>query len=114
MRRPLSVIVTLALIAGAISPVAAHARVREGTSGDVCPMMSHRPASTPCVGEPCPCHHGSDDSSVLPDGVRLGIPERTPAIAAPLSPWASQLTPTDSACAAGFPSSVFHPPHLRG
>ena len=75
-------------------------------------MMSHRPASTPCVGEPCPCHHGSD-SSVLPDVGGWASPSGHRRSPRP-QPWTSRATPSDLACAAGFPSSVFHPPHLAG
>ena len=112
MTRLVSILVAVVLLMGSVPPLAAHQRVPDGSPGEVCPMMSHQPSSVPCVGEPCPCHHGSD-SSVLPDGVRLGVPEQTPATTAPLSPSMSRSIPIDPAPAAGFPSRVFHPPDLR-
>ena len=111
MRRVLSALLVLALLAATASSVVAHERVRSGAAGDICPMMSHQPSAKPCIGEPCPCDHGSD-SSVLPDGVKLAAPEPASVLTAPLTAW-NAVNILDSTSADGFPSHIDHPPALR-
>ena len=76
MSRFTSIIVAVVLLMGSVSPIAAQQRVPDGSPGEVCPMMGHQLSSVPCIGEPCPCHHGGSDGSLLPDGVKLSVPEQ--------------------------------------
>lgn len=87
--------------------VPAHA---DEVTGALCPMMSHQPSETPCIGAPCLCHHNPDGSPIRDDG-RIGVPALTASIAVPHAPWAL-IAPNRTAGAVGFARLVYHPPDL--
>lgn len=111
MTRLIAAIVMLSLVVATASPAVAHEQVRNGRAAVVCPMTSHHQTATPGIAEPCPCHHGAD-SSVLPDGVKLAQPERPTSAIRPIEVWHVSVTPA-AASAAGYPSTIDHPPCSR-
>jgi hypothetical protein len=110
MTRLVSVLVMLALLVGAAAPLAAAALPETGMPVDICPMMDHTPQDEPCIGQPCPCHGNGSETSALPDGTRLALPEVESA--APLPATRANVAPSvQRNCQAGFRAAIDHPPH---
>lgn len=79
---------------------------------DICPMMDHTPQDEPCIGQPCPCHGNGSETSTLPDGTRLALPEAGTAAPLPSTRVSLALLPVPD-CEAGFRSAIDHPPNLH-
>ena len=110
MTRLVSVLVVMAMLVGAAAPLAAAARPGTGMPVDICPMMNHAPQDEACVGQPCPCHGDGADTSTLPDGTRLALPEAEAA--APLPAAGASISPVVVARGgAGFRAAIDHPPN---
>lgn len=87
--------------------VPAHA---DEVTGALCPMMSHQPSETPCIGAPCLCHHNPDGSPIRDDG-RIGVLVLTTSVAEPGTGWAS-VASSRPVGATGFARPIYHPPDL--
>lgn len=112
MTRLVSVFVVMAMLVGAAAPLAAAARPATGIPVDICPMMDHTPQDEACIGQPCPCHGDGSDTSTLPDGTRLALPEVEAA--APLPAAGASVSPVVVPHGgAGFRASIDHPPNTH-
>lgn len=112
MTRLVSVFVVMAMLVGAAAPLAAAARPATGMPVDICPMMDHTPQDEACIGQPCPCHGDGSDTSTLPDGTRLALPEVEAA--APLPAAGASVSPVVVPHGgAGFRASIDHPPNTH-